>query len=341
MKKELFILAIESSCDDTSAAVLKDKMVLANVMASQRIHADYGGVVPELASRQHQRSIWPVVDHALKVANLEPKDLDAIAFTAGPGLLGSLLVGGSFARGLAIALKKPYVAVNHMKAHILAHFIEGVHNNPPQFPFLCLTVSGGHTQLIKVQSYFNFQVLGETIDDAAGEAFDKLAKMLGLSYPGGPEIEKISLNGNANAFEFAKPQIPEYNFSFRGLKTSFLYKLQKEKENNPHFLKENIADFAASAQKSIVDTLMKKLDYTIRKTGINQIAIAGGVSANSRLRYALAKKQEEEGWEVFIPPILYCTDNAAMVGVSAYFQLVKDGENSFDLPIKARWAIND
>ncbi len=341
MKKELFILAIESSCDDTSAAVLKNNSILANSMASQDVHANYGGVVPELASRQHQRSIWPVVDHALKVANLGPKDLDAIAFTAGPGLLGSLLVGGSFGRGLAIALNKPYVAVNHMRAHILAHFIEGVHAHPPAFPFLCLTVSGGHTQLIKVESHFNFLVLGETIDDAAGEAFDKLAKMLGLSYPGGPEIEKIAKGGNASAFEFAKPKIPDYNFSFSGLKTSFLYRLQKEKEAMPNFLNENASDFAASAQKSIVDTLMKKLQYASKKTGIKQIAIAGGVSANSLLRSELERMKQQHAWEVFIPPIRYCTDNAAMVGVSAYFQLLRDSENSFDLPIKARWAIND
>jgi len=341
LKKERFILAIESSCDDTSAAVLKNKEVLSNSIASQSIHTAYGGVVPELASRQHQRSIWPVVDHALKVANLRPKDLDAIAFTAGPGLLGSLLVGGSFARGLAIALNKPYIAVNHMQAHVLAHFIDGVHPTVPSFPFLCLTVSGGHTQLLKVHSYFQFEILGQTIDDAAGEAFDKLAKMLGLDYPGGPEIDRLSKVGDDSTFEFAKPRIPDLNFSFSGLKTSFLYKLQKEKVKNPHFIQENLADFAASGQKSIVDILMKKLQKAVDDTGINQIAIAGGVSANTRLRAELEKKRSQESWQVFIPPIQYCTDNAAMVGICAYFQLEKESEKSYDLPIRARWAIND
>ena len=325
MKKEVYILAIESSCDDTSAAVLKNKKVLSNVVSSQKVHESFGGVVPELASRAHQKNIVSVVELALLKSGIQKSELSAIAFTQGPGLLGSLLVGVSFAKSLAMALKIPIIAVNHMKAHILAHLIENPENNYPNFPFLCLTVSGGHTQLLKIDSPLEFTVLGQTIDDAAGEAFDKIAKTIGLPYPGGPVLDKLAKLGNENAFTFALPKTDGYNFSFSGLKTSVLYFLQKEMKKNSNFIEENKNDLCASVQKAILDVLFKKLDVLVNETGIKQIAIAGGVSANSGLRKRLLDKKAL-GWDVFIPPFEFCTDNAGMIGIAAYYQFL---ENDF------------
>lgn len=316
--KSRVILGIESSCDDTSAAILKDNTILSNVTATQTIHEQYGGVVPELASRAHQQNIIPTVDVALKKAGIQLKDVDVIAFTQGPGLMGSLVVGTAFAKSISLALKKPLVAVNHMHAHILAHFIED--GSPsPNFPFLCLTVSGGHTQIIRVNAATDMEILGQTIDDAAGEAFDKTAKLLGFPYPGGPLIDKHAKNGDINKFKFAKPQLQGYDFSFSGLKTSVLYFLQKEVAKNPAFIADNIDDLSASVQETIIDILFNKLKKAALDTGIKDIAIAGGVSANSRLREKLTLLGKENGWNVFIPAFEYCTDNAAMVAMAGKF----------------------
>ncbi len=317
-QQSLVILGIESSCDDTSAAILKDDTILSNVTASQAIHEQYGGVVPELASRAHQQNIIPVVDAALKKAALTLKDIDLIAFTQGPGLMGSLVVGTAFAKSLSLALNKPMVAVHHMHAHILAHFInEGV--PVPGFPFICMTVSGGHTQLVRVDSPVEMIVLGTTIDDAAGEAFDKTAKILGFPYPGGPLIDKYAKEGNSKAFSFAKPQVDGYNFSFSGLKTSVLYFIQKEVAKNPDFIEENKADLCASIQATILEILFKQLRKVSADTGIKDIAIAGGVSANSGLRAKLIEEGSKWGWNVFIPKFEYCTDNAAMIAIAGKF----------------------
>lgn len=317
-QQSFVILGIESSCDDTSAAVLKDSTILSNVTASQAIHEQYGGVVPELASRAHQQNIIPVVDAALKKASIDLKDIDLIAFTQGPGLMGSLVVGTAFAKSLSLALNKPMVAVHHMHAHILAHFIdEGV--PMPQFPFICMTVSGGHTQLVRVDSPVEMHVLGTTIDDAAGEAFDKTAKILGFPYPGGPLIDKYAKEGNSAAFTFAKPQVDGYNFSFSGLKTSVLYFIQKELAKNPDFIEQNKADLCASIQATILEILFKQLRKVSTDTGIKDIAIAGGVSANSGLRTKLAEEGKMLGWNVFIPKFEYCTDNAAMIAIAGKF----------------------
>lgn len=321
MKENIVICAIESSCDDTSAAVLKGRHVISNIIADQEVHREFGGVVPELASRAHQQNILPVVNQALAKVNIKPEDLDAIAFTSGPGLMGSLLVGASFARGLATSLKIPAYGIHHMRAHILAHFIDDAHTEPPPFPFLCLTVSGGHTQLVKVSGSREFEILGQTIDDAAGEAFDKAAKMLGLPYPGGPMIDKFANEGNPLAFEFAKPKIADLNFSFSGLKTSILYFLKAEKEKNPHFIEENLNDLCASIQKTIVDILIDRLRRASKKTDIEHIALAGGVSANSALRKAVLENASNLGWTAYIPPMKYCTDNAAMIGICAQLDL--------------------
>jgi N6-L-threonylcarbamoyladenine synthase len=316
--KSFVILGIESSCDDTSAAILKDDTILSNVTASQAIHEQYGGVVPELASRAHQQNIIPVVDAALKKASIQLKDIDLIAFTQGPGLMGSLVVGTAFAKSLSLAINKPMVAVHHMHGHILAHFInEGTPK--PSFPFICLTVSGGHTQLVRVNSPIEMIVLGSTIDDAAGEAFDKTAKILGFPYPGGPLIDKFAKEGNPAAFTFAKPQVDGYHFSFSGLKTSVLYFIQKEVAKNPHFIEENRADLCASIQATILEILFKQLRKVAKDTGINEIAIAGGVSANSGLREKLQLEGKEKGWNVFIPKFEYCTDNAAMIAMAGKF----------------------
>ncbi|MEO0340696.1 MAG: tRNA (adenosine(37)-N6)-threonylcarbamoyltransferase complex transferase subunit TsaD [Bacteroidota bacterium] len=310
------LLAIESSCDDTSAAIIKDGHVLSNIMASQTVHQKYGGVVPEVASRAHQANIIPVVQEALNEANVSLDQLDGIGFTRGPGLMGSLIVGVSFAKSLALSLNLPLIEVNHMMAHVLAHFAE---NPKPQFPFLCLTVSGGHTQILVVHSPFKMEVIGKTLDDAAGEAFDKTGKLLGLDYPAGPLIDKLAKKGTVR-FQFPEPKIAGLDFSFSGLKTSILYFLKKEIKTNPDFIKDNRADLCASIQDRIVSILMNKLIKASKQTGIKEIAVAGGVSANSLLRTQLQATGEEKGWKTYIPAFQYCTDNAAMIGVAAYFK---------------------
>lgn len=316
----MIILGIESSCDDTSAAILIGNEIRANIIAGQAVHEGFGGVVPELASRAHQENIIPVVQTALQTAQISISDLDAIAFTQGPGLMGSLTVGTSFAKALALALKIPLVGVHHMKAHILAHFISDASDTTPSFPFLCLTVSGGHTQIVQVNDALDMQVIGSTIDDAAGEAFDKAAKMLGLPYPGGPLIDQLAPLGNSNAFEFAKPQIAGLDFSFSGLKTSILYALQAAEKQEPDFRQIHLHDLCASIQKSIVQILIAKLEKAVKQTGIQNVAIAGGVSANSELRKRLLEKREV-GWKVSIPKMSYCTDNAAMIAMAGSFYL--------------------
>ncbi len=330
------ILAIESSCDDTSAAVLMDGRILSNVVAGQKVHQHYGGVVPEVASREHLKHIVPVVDVALKKAGVELKDLSAIAFTRGPGLMGSLLVGVSFAKSLALSLAIPLVDVHHMQAHVLAHFAEPPY---PEFPFLCLTVSGGHTQLVIVRDHLEMEVIGQTIDDAAGEAFDKSGKMLGLDYPAGPIIDKLAQKGQP-AFSFPEPQIEGLDFSFSGLKTSILYFLKKQLKSNPAFIDENLTDICASIQQRIVSILMNKLRKAAQETGIRSIAIAGGVSANSALRRSLQRTGEELGWKTFIPKFEYCTDNAAMIAVTGYYKYLKGEFVDQGIAPLARWEMN-
>ncbi len=316
------ILGIESSCDDTSAAVIKDGILLSNVIASQSVHEAYGGVVPELASRAHQQNIVPVVSEAIKRAGIDKSELSAIAFTAGPGLIGSLLVGTSFAKGLATALNIPMVNVNHLHGHVLSHFIKEDENTEvPTFPYMCLLISGGNSQIILVENYNKMQILGQTIDDAAGEAFDKCAKVMGLPYPGGPHIDRLAQIGDANKFKFSKPHIPRLDYSFSGLKTSFLYTLRDELKNNPNFIEENQADLAASLQKTIIDILIDKLDKAVKEhPEIKQIAIGGGVSANSGVRDAVAEFCEKRGIKAFIPKRAFTTDNAAMVAIAGYFK---------------------
>ncbi len=320
--QNIYILAIESSCDDTSAAVLCNDKVLSNEVANQEVHQQYGGVVPELASRAHLQNIVPVVAQALKKSGINKEDISAIAFTRGPGLMGSLLVGTSFAKSLSMGLQCPLIEVNHMQAHILAHFIdEG--QAKPQFPFLAMTISGGHTQIVQVNSFFDMEVLGETLDDAVGEAFDKTAKILGLPYPGGPLIDRYAQEGNPKAFSFSQPNIPELNFSFSGLKTAILYFIQKQTGENPNFISENLKDICASVQHTIVTILMKKLKKAVKQTGIKQIAIGGGVSANSGIRTALQEMGKQYGWDTFIPKFQYCTDNAAMIGIVGYYKYLE------------------
>ena len=314
MSKTPIILGIESSCDDTSAAILQGQKILSNIVASQEIHTQYGGVVPELASRAHQQNIIPVVDAAIKKANLKKEDISAIAFTKGPGLLGSLLVGSSFAKSFAMGMDIPLIAVNHMQGHILSHFIDE-EKAMPEFPFLCLTVSGGHTQIVRIESTINMQVIGTTIDDAAGEAFDKSAKILGLPYPGGPLIDKHAQQGNPKKFIFPKPKVSPLDFSFSGLKTAVLYFVQKNIAENPNFIEENLADICASLQHTIVGYLMDKLKNAVKQTGITQVAIGGGVSANSGIRKALEEAEQKYGWRVHIPKFEFCTDNAAMIAM--------------------------
>lgn len=319
-----YILGIESSCDDTSAAVSSDTKILANVIANQDIHRKFGGVVPELASRAHQQNIIPVIDIALKEANITKNDLSAIAFTRGPGLLGSLLVGTSFAKSMAMGLGIPIIEVNHMHAHILAHFIDDDDRpEKPKFPFLCLTVSGGHTQIVLLRDYFDSEVIGQTIDDASGEAFDKAAKIMGLPYPGGPLIDKLAREGNPLAFSFPEPRIPGYDYSFSGLKTSFLYFLRDQLKEDDLFIEKNKEDLSASLQKTIIDILMAKLEKAAHDLDIKNIAIAGGVSANSGLRNTLLEARDRLGWRVFIPRFEYCTDNAAMIAVTGYFKYLR------------------
>lgn len=313
------ILAIESSCDDTSAAIIKNGKVYSNVTATQKIHEKYGGVVPEVASRKHQANIIPVIKAALDDANMHKSDLDAIAVTRGPGLLGSLIVGVSFAKALSLSLDIPLIEVNHMMAHVLAHFAE---NPKPKFPFLCLTVSGGHTQIVKITSPHKMEILGTTIDDAAGEAFDKTGKIMGLKYPAGPEMDHLAQKGNP-VYKFTEPKIDGLDFSFSGLKTSILYFLKKNLKENPDFIDENINDICASVQDRIVSILMNKLMLASAQTGIKEIAIAGGVSANSGLRKALKEIGERENWNTFIPDFQYCTDNAGMIGIAAHYKYIE------------------
>lgn len=326
-----YILGIESSCDDTSAAVLKDTRILSNITANQSVHRFYGGVVPELASRAHQQNIIPVVDVALRTAKITKKQLNAVAFTRGPGLLGSLLVGTSFSKAFAMGLGIPIIEVDHLKAHILSHFIQSPGNpDVPQLPFLCLTVSGGHTQIVRVDSPSEMQVIGTTIDDAAGEAFDKAAKIMGLPYPGGPEIDKLAKTGNPDAFHFPESSMQGLNYSFSGLKTSFLYFLRDRLKEDEHFIEMHKADLSASIQQTIINILMNKLRRAVRETGISEVAIAGGVSANSGLRSALQRASGELGWTVYIPDFEYSTDNAAMIAIAGYFKYLKNDFASQD-----------
>lgn len=334
--KQTYILAIESSCDDTSAAVLKNNKVLSNIVARQEIHEEYGGVVPELASRAHQQNIVPVVDIALKKAGITKNDLSGIAFTQGPGLMGSLLVGGSFAKSLALSLDIPLIAVNHMHAHILCHFIEEEGYEQPTFPFLALTISGGHTQIVQVNSFFDLKILGETTDDAVGEAFDKSAKILGFPYPGGPLIDKYAQLGDSKRFKFTKPKVDGLNFSFSGLKTQILYFIQKQVKENSNFIEENRNDICASIQHTIVEILLDKLKLAVKTTGIKQIVIGGGVSANSGIRKALIDTEKKYHWKPFIPKFEYTTDNAAMIGIVGYYRFLNSLFEDSTIVSKAR-----
>lgn len=338
-KQNIYILAIESSCDDTSAAVMHNDKMLSNVVATQKIHEAYGGVVPELASRAHQQNIVPVVHQALAKANIDKKLVSAIAFTRGPGLLGSLLVGTSFAKSLSLGLNVPLIEVNHMQAHILAHFINEGDKKVPSFPFLALTISGGHTQIVLVNDYFDMEILGETLDDAVGEAFDKSAKILGLPYPGGPFVDKYAGKGNPTAFPFPKPKVQGLNFSFSGLKTSILYFIQKETSKNPNFVEQNLNDICASIQFTIINILMDKLKKASKQTGIREIAIGGGVSANSGIRQALKDSELKYGWKTYIPKFEYCTDNAAMIGIVGYLKYIDGVFSDERIAAKARYVI--
>ena len=325
------ILAIESSCDDTSAAVLRDRVVLSNVIASQKVHEQYGGVVPELASRAHQQNIIPVVDAAIKQAGIAKEEIDAVGFTRGPGLLGSLLVGVSFAKSFATAINRPLIEVNHLQAHVLSHFID--RGEPmPQFPFICLLVSGGHTQILLLKDYFDIECLGTTIDDAAGEAIDKAAKIMDLGYPGGPVIDRMAKDGDANAYRFATPHIAGYDYSFSGIKTSFLYFLRDRLKEDPDFIEKHKADLCASIQKTIVDFLLKKVERAAIDHKVRQLAIAGGVSANSLLRSELQRICQKHHWHAFIPPFSFCTDNAAMVAIAAHFKYQRGEYADISLP---------
>jgi N6-L-threonylcarbamoyladenine synthase len=339
--KYKYILGIESSCDDTSAAILRNDEMLSNITAGQEIHKQYGGVVPELASRAHQQHIIPVVDAAIKAAGIQKEEIDAIAFTRGPGLLGSLLVGTSFAKSFAMGLDLPIIEVNHMKGHILAHFVKEKDQDKevPDFPFLCMTVSGGHTQLVLVKDYLEMEVLGETIDDAAGEAFDKAAKVIGLPYPGGPLIDKHAKEGNPDRFKFTFPRTEGYTYSFSGLKTQFMNFINKEKQQNPNFVEENLADICASYQSHIIDYLFLKLEALADELGIKDVAIGGGVSANSELRSRLQEVGEKKGWRTFIPAFQYCTDNAAMIGITGYYKFLRGEFAEMDVAPKARFTI--
>lgn len=332
MSENITIIGIESSCDDTSAAVIRNGVMLSNVIAGQAVHTRYGGVVPELASRAHQQNIIPVVHDAILQAGIDKKDLTAIAFTRGPGLLGSLLVGSSFAKGLSQSLGVPLVDVNHLQGHVLAHFIsQGKEGEKfPAFPFLCLLVSGGNSQIVLVRDYLDMEVIGQTIDDAAGEAFDKCAKVMGLPYPGGPHVDRLAKEGNPKAFKLNKPQIKGYDYSFSGLKTSFLYLLRDEILKNPDFVQENMADLCASLQATIIEILMKKLLKAAEELNIKQVAVAGGVSANSGLRQAFHHYAEKYGWEIFIPPFAFTTDNAAMIAITGYYKYLRGEFSSLE-----------
>ena len=334
MEKDIYILGIESSCDDTSAAVLKNGVLLSNVTASQAVHEAYGGVVPELASRAHQQNVVPVVDQAIKRAGITKEQLSAVAFTRGPGLMGSLLVGVSFAKGFARSLGIPMIDVNHLQGHVMAHFIKESDDDQhmPPLPFLCLLVSGGNSQIVKVNAYNDMEVLGQTIDDAAGEAIDKCSKVMGLGYPGGPIIDRLARQGNPKAFQFAEPNIPNLDYSFSGLKTSFLYSMQKWVAEDPDFIEHHKEDIAASLEWTIVDILMKKLKKAVKQTGIKHVAVAGGVSANNGLRNAFCDAEKRYGWTIYIPKFSYTTDNAAMIGIVGYYKYLDGAFCSIDAP---------
>lgn len=337
-----YILGIESSCDDTSAAVIRNGVVLSNIIAGQKVHEKYGGVVPELASRAHQQNIVPVVDIAIKEAGISKKDLNAIAFTCGPGLPGSLLVGTSFAKGLARALAIPMLEVNHLQAHVLSHFIKQSDDDTktqPNFPHICLLVSGGNSQIVVVRGFDQMEIIGQTIDDAAGEAFDKCAKVMGLPYPGGPVIDRLAKKGNADAFVFNKPQIQGLDYSFSGLKTSFLYFLRDQLKVQPHFIENHKEDLCASLQKTIVDILLAKLKRAMCETGITEVSLGGGVSANSGLRQAVSHLSEKQGWQVHLPPIAFTTDNAAMVAITGYYKYLNREFAPYDLVPFSRLSI--
>ncbi len=334
--QNIYILGIESSCDDTAAAVFHNGKILSNVVATQEVHQKYGGVVPELASRAHQQNIVPVIHEALSRAGVTKEELSAVAFTRGPGLMGSLLVGTSFAKSLSLGLGIPLLDVNHMQAHILAHFIDEEEFQKPQFPFLALTISGGHTQIVKVSDYFEMEVIGETLDDAVGEAFDKSAKILGLPYPGGPLVDKKAQMGNPKAFPFPKPKVDGLNFSFSGLKTSILYFIQKQLKEDPQFIEKNLEDICASIQHTIIGILMDKLKKAVKQTGIKEIAIAGGVSANSGIRKTLHEAQAKYGWKTYIPKFEYTTDNAAMIAIAGHYKFISEDFAHMGITAKAR-----
>ncbi len=335
------ILGIETSCDDTSAAIIEDGVILSNEINTQDAHKNFGGVIPELASREHEKNIIPVVDYALRRANVDKEQVDAVAFTRGPGLLGSLLVGTSFAKAYALSMNIPLIEVNHLQAHVLANFVQekGRKMDHPQFPFLCLLVSGGHTQLIIVRDYLEMEIIGNTIDDAAGEAFDKCAKVIGLPYPGGPAIDKYASEGNEKVFSFTKPRIQDFDFSFSGLKTAFLYFLRDEIKKNPAFLDNNILDICASIQYCIVNILMDKLMAAVRHTGIKEIALAGGVAANSRLKQGVIEMGDENGWNVYIPELKYTMDNAGMIAIAGYHKYLRKEFTAQDIEPQARYKI--
>ncbi|MDN3593989.1 tRNA (adenosine(37)-N6)-threonylcarbamoyltransferase complex transferase subunit TsaD [Zunongwangia endophytica] len=339
MAQDIYILGIESSCDDTAASILCNGKIRSNIVATQEVHQQYGGVVPELASRAHQQNIVPVIHQAIAKANIGKKDISAIAFTRGPGLMGSLLVGTSFAKSLSMGLGIPLIEVNHMQAHILAHFIEEDGFGKPEFPFLAMTISGGHTQIVKVTDYFSMEVIGETIDDAVGEAFDKSAKILGLPYPGGPLIDKYAQEGNAKAFKFPKPKVSGLNFSFSGFKTAVLYFVEKQLKEDPHFIEKNLKDICASIQYTIVEILMDKLKKAVKETGINQVAIGGGVSANSGIRTALLDAEKRYKWKCFIPKFEYTTDNAAMIAIAGHYKFLKKEFSDYSTTAQARYKI--
>lgn len=339
--KKTYILGIESSCDDTSASVICDGKVLSNIVANQEVHAKYGGVVPELASRAHQQNIVPVVQQAIERAGIQKTDLNAISFTKGPGLMGSLLVGTSFAKSLALGLDIPLIDVNHMQGHILAHFIEEEGAKTPPFPFICLTISGGHTQIVKVSSHFEMEILGETIDDAVGEAFDKSAKILGLPYPGGPLVDKYARQGNPKAFSFTKPKVGDLDFSFSGLKTGILYFIQRNVKENPNFIEEHLHDICASIQHTIVEILLDKLKNAAKQTSIKHIAIAGGVSANSEIRKRLELAQKHWGWTTYIPKFEYTTDNAAMIAITGYLKYLNHTYSDISVKAEARLKVTE
>jgi len=338
MDNSIYILGIESSCDDTSAAVLRDGVLLSNVTASQAVHEAYGGVVPELASRAHQENIVPVVDQALKRAGIKPEQLSAVAFTRGPGLMGSLLVGVSFAKGFARGLGIPLIDVNHLQGHVMAHFIKESDddNSQPPLPFLCLLVSGGNSQIVKVNAYNSMEIIGQTIDDAAGEAIDKCSKVMGLGYPGGPIIDKLARQGNPKAYTFAEPHIPGLDYSFSGLKTSFLYFLRDQLKEDPEFIEHHKEDLAASLEYTVVDILMKKLKIAAKETGIKHVAVAGGVSANTGLRNAFHDYAKRFGWTIYIPKFSYTTDNAAMIAITGYYKFLDKDFCGIDAPAYAR-----